>query len=217
MSDVFHTETYTHKSGKNYHIEWSYCHDIGAPNEQFDGHGTVVEMPFDPTDEDEVENHLEYNFDVDDDELLTEQARLKMMRVLRYRQGRHDKVVCYDVMATMTTAREEGWGMSKEWEAAHPDATETDKLMAAINQDFKYLEGWYDDRWHWCTIGVAPLDEDGEPIEEHREYCGGYESTILDHDQTAYRIEVIEDQIHQVEHALRRELHKDQMELPLYA
>jgi hypothetical protein len=64
---------------------------------------------------------------------------------------------------------------------------------------------------------VAPLDEDGEPDEDHREYCGGYESTILDHDQTAYRTEVIEDQIHEVEWALRKELHKDQMELPLYA
>jgi hypothetical protein len=108
MSDIFHTETYTHASGKQYHVEWSYDHDNGAPNEQFDGHGTVVELDFDPTDEDEVESHLEYNFDVDDDELLTEQARLSMMRVLRWRQGRHDKVLCYDVMATMTTAREEG-------------------------------------------------------------------------------------------------------------
>ena len=217
MSDIFHTETYTHASGKNYHVEWSYDHGHGAPHEDYEGHGEVIELDFDPTDEEEVESHLEYNFDVDDDELLTEQARLKMMRVLRFRHGRHDKLVCYDVMATMTRAREEGWGMGEKWKAAHPDATETDIIMAAIDQDFKYLEGWYDDEWHWCTIGVAPLDEDGEPIEEHRAYCGGYESTILDHDQTAYHTEIVEDQIHEVEWALRKELHKDQMELPLYA
>jgi hypothetical protein len=217
MSDVFHTETYTHASGKQYHVEWSYDHGHGAPHEDYEGHGVVVELDFDPTDEEEVESHLEYNFDVDDDELLAEQARLSMMRVLRFRHGRHDKLVCYDVMATMTRAREEGWGMSKEWKAKHPDATEQDIIMAAINEDFKYLEGWYDDEWHWCTIGVAPLDEDGEPIEEHRAYCGGYESTILDHDQTAYRTEIIEDQIHEVEWSIRQELHKGQMELPLFA
>ena len=217
MSDVFHTETYTHANGKQYHVEWSYDHCFGAPNEEHDGHGEVIELDFDPTDEEEVESHLEYNFDVDDDELLTEQARLSMMRVLRFRYGRHDKVLCYDVMATMTIAKRDGWGVSKEWEAAHPDATEQDKLMAAINEDFKYLEGWYDDRWHWCTVGVAPLDENGEPDEEHREYCGGYESTILDHDQKRWHDEVIEDQIHDVEWTLRKELHKDQMELPLYA
>jgi hypothetical protein len=219
MSDVFHTETYTHASGKQYHVEWSYDHDHGAPHEDYEGHGEVIELDFDPTDEEEVSNYFDYYFEADDDgvDLLTEQARLSMMRVLRFRHGRHDKLVCYDVMATMTRAREEGWGMSKEWKAKHPDATETDIIMAAINEDFKYLEGWYDDRWHWCTVGVAPLDEDGEPIEEHRAYCGGYESTILDHDQTAHRTEIIEDQIHEVEWALRRELHKDQMELPLFA
>ena len=83
MSDVFHTETYAHKSGKNYHIEWSYCHDIGAPHEDYEGHGVVVELDFDPTDEDEVENHLEFKYDDDDDELLAEQAIL---------QAGHDRV-----------------------------------------------------------------------------------------------------------------------------
>lgn len=215
MSDVFHTETYTHKSGKNYHVELSYDHDHGAPHEDYEGHGVVLELGFDPTDEEEVDNHLEFNYDVDDDELLTEQARLNLMRVLRYRHGRYDNLMCYDVMATMTRAREEGWGMSEKWKAEHPDATENDILLAAIDQDFKYLEGWYDDRWHWCVVGVAPLDEDGEPDEEHRQYCGGFESTILDRDQRKWFEEVIEDQIHEVEWALRRELHKGQMELEL--
>jgi hypothetical protein len=217
MSDVFHTETYTHKSGKNYHVELSYDHDHGAPHEDYEGHGVVLELGFDPTDEEEVDNHLEFNYDVDDDELLTEQARLKLMRVLRYRHGRYDNLMCYDVMATMTKAREEGWGMSEKWKAEHPEATENDILMAAINEDFKYLEGWYDDRWHWCTVGVAPVDEDGEPDEEHRQYCGGYESTIVNYDQRKWFEEVIEEQIREVEWALRKELHKGQMELPLYA
>lgn len=215
MSDVFHTEIYTHKSGKNYHVELSYDHDHGAPHEDYEGHGVVVEMPFDPTNADEVSDYLDYEFDEDDETRLEEEARLQLMRVLRWRQGRYDKVVCYDVWATMTKAREEGWGMSAKWKAEHPDATENDILMAAINEDFKYLEGWYDDRWHWCVVGVAPLDEDGEPDEDYRQYCGGFESTILDRDRRKWFDEVIEDQIHEVEHYLRKELHKDQMELEL--
>lgn len=215
MSDVFHTETYTHKSGKKYHVELSYDHDHGAPQDNCDGHGIVIELDFDPTDAEEVSDHLEFNYDEDDEDRLGEEASLQLMRVLRYRQGRHDKLVCYDVWYTLNRARAEGWGMGKEWKAAHPDATETDELMAAIDRDFKYLEGWYDDRWHYCTVSVAPVDEDGEPIEKHREYCGGYESTITDTDERAWFEEVIEDQIHQIEHALRRELHKGQLVLDL--
>jgi len=64
-------------------------------------------------------------------------------------------------------------------------------------------------------VGVAPLDEDGEPDEDHREYCGGYESTILDSENVEYKNEAIENQICSVEWTLRKELHKDQMELDL--
>jgi hypothetical protein len=215
MSDVFHEEIYEHANGKKYHVEWSYDHHFGAPDHENDGHGVIVELPFDPSDEDEVESHFEYNFDDDDEDMLKERARLSLMRVLRYRQGRYDNTMCYDVFATLEIAKRDGWGVSKEWEAAHPDATENDKLMHAINQDFDYLEGWYDDKWHWCTVGVAPLDKDGEPDEDHREYCGGYESTILDTEHKKWHDEVVEDRIHDVEWALRKELHKDQMELEL--
>jgi hypothetical protein len=85
--------------------------------------------------------------------------------------------------------------------------------MEVVEKDFAYLKGWYDDDWHWVTVGVAPLDEDGEPMEDHRHYCGGYESTITDHDQRSWFDEVINDQISQVEWELKKELHKGQMEL----
>ena len=215
MSDVFHTEIYEHANGKKYHVEWSYDHHFGAPNDENDGHGVVIELPFDPSDEDEVESHFEYNFDEDDEDMLKERARLSLMRVLRYRQGRYDNTVCYDVFATMEIARRDGWGMGEEWHRGNPEATKEQEILAAIHKDFDYLEGWYDDKWHWCTVGVAPLDEDGEPDEDHREYCGGYESTILDSENVEYKNEAIENQICSVEWTLRKELHKDQMELDL--
>ena len=215
MSDVFHEEIYEHANGKKYHVEWSYDHHFGAPNDENDGHGVVIELPFDPSDEDEVESHFEYNFDEDDEDMLKERARLSLMRVLRYRQGRYDNTMCYDVFATMEIARRDGWGMGEEWHRANPEATKEQEILAAIHKDFDYLEGWYDDKWHWCTVGVAPLDEDGEPDEDHREYCGGYESTILDSENVEYKNEAIENQICSVEWTLRKELHKDQMELDL--
>lgn len=215
MSDVFHTEIYEHKNGKKYHVEWSYDNCFGAPDKEHDGHGHVIELNFDPTDDDERESHLDYEFDEDDESRMEEEARLQLMKVLRYRQGRYDDLVCYDVWETLKKAKAEGWGVSEEWEQEHPEATEHDKLMHAIDRDFKYLYGWYNDDWHWCVVGVAPLDEDGEPDETYCHYCGGYESTILDSENKKWHDEVIDDQIAQVEWELKKELHKDQMELAL--
>jgi hypothetical protein len=84
-----------------------------------------------------------------------------------------------------------------------------------VDKDFDHLHGWYHDDWHWVTVSVAPLNEDDEPDEDHREYCGGYESTIVDHDQRKWFDEVIEDLAHSVEYSLKRELHKNQLELAL--
>lgn len=203
MSDVFHTEIYEHKSGKKYHVEWTYDHDFGAPDKEHDGHGVVIELNFDPTDEDEREGHLDYEFDEDDENRIEEEARLQLMKVLRYRYGRYDDIVCYDVWETRKKAKAEGWG----------SATNDEELMAAVLADFEFLHGWYNDDWHWCTVGVASLDENGEIDEDHREYCGGYESTIIDSKHKAWHDEVVEDQIAKVEWELRKESHKDQMEL----
>jgi hypothetical protein len=87
--------------------------------------------------------------------------------------------------------------------------------METVEKDYAYLKGWYDDDWHWLTVGVAPLDEDGEVLEHDREYCGGYESTILnsDEDNRAYKREAINDKIGEIEWAIKKALHKGQMEL----
>jgi hypothetical protein len=87
--------------------------------------------------------------------------------------------------------------------------------MEVVEKDFAYLKGWYDDDWFWLTVGVAPLDDDGDPVEDDREFCGGYESTILnsDEDNCRYKAEVINDQISQVEWTIKKRLHKGQLEL----
>jgi hypothetical protein len=202
-NDSYHTEIYTHKCGKKYHVELYYDHDMGAPQEEGDGYGVIERMNWNPTDEEQLEQHL-----LDYEPEIEEETRLRMMRKLR-------SALYYDVLSSLHKAREDGWGAGEEWKAANPNATKEEELMYVVDKDFDHLKGWYDDDWHWVTVSVAPLNEDDEPDEDHREYCGGYESTIVDHDQRKWFDEVIEDQIHQVEYSLKRELHKGQLELEL--
>jgi hypothetical protein len=136
---------------------------------------------------------------------LEEHTRLTMMRVLQSGYTHYDSGLYYDVLSSLHKAKTE-WGI-----------TDPVKAMETVEKDFKYLKGWYDDDWFWLTVGVAPLDEDGEPMEDDREYCGGYESTILndDEDNRAYKREAINDKIGEIEWALKKALHKNQLELDL--
>ena len=195
--DIHHEETFVHKSGKKYNVRWYYDHDMDSPLYESDGHGVVEEIDWNPTDDEQLEQHL-----MDFEPELEEETRLRMMRRLTYR-GRSDNDLYYDVLSSLHLAR-------TEWGHKNPD-----DAMAAVEQDFKYLKGWYEDDWFWLTLSVAPLDADDEIDEDHREYCGGYESTVLDNDSTEWREELIEDMIHQVEHTIRKELHKGQLELAL--
>jgi hypothetical protein len=219
-NDIYHEETYTHKNGKKYHVCWYHDYDYGSPLENGDGYGETVRMDWNPTNEEQLEQHIADNEDEDEEGEgieLEEHTRLTMMRQLSRPYNRYDSGLYYDVLSSLHKAREEGWGMGAKWKAANPDATREQELMAAVDADFKHLKGWYDDDWHWLTVGVAPLDEDDEPMEDDREYCGGYESTILDDDEDnrAYKREAIENKIHDIEWALKKELHKNQLELDL--
>lgn len=198
-NDIYHQEIYTHKSGKKYHVCWYYDHDYGSPLENGDGYGVTERMDWNPTDEEQLEQHL-----LDYEPELEEETRLRLMRQLCRPSNRYDSGLYYDVLSSLHKAKTE-WGIE-----------DPVKAMEVVEKDYAYLKGWYDDDWFWLTVGVAPLDEDGDPIEDDREYCGGYESMILDdfdEDQKRYKIEVIEDQIHSVEWAIKKRLHKGQLEL----
>ena len=206
MSDyTIHTETYTHKSGKKYIVQVETDYDHGAPDDEHDCHGVVVELDFDPHDEGAVDDWVYENLEEDSPRELEERARLSMMQELgRFGRGRSYKSTkYYDVWASLKIAKKD-WGCKTDEEA-----------QAAVDKDFEYLDGWYCDDWHWACVWVYATDEHGEKDEEYCHCTGGYESTIIEAEYRPYFEEVVEDLIHQVEHDIRKELHQDQLELKL--
>lgn len=199
-NDIHHEETYTHKSGKKYNVRWYYDYDMRSPLEEEDCHGATERLDWNPTDEEQLEQHI-----VDMEPEVEEVARLRLMRMLAYPSNRYDSGLYYDVLTSLHIARTE-WGF-----------TDHAKAVDAVEKDFAYLKGYYNEDWFYLTLGIAPLDEDGEIIENARDYCGGYESTILDNDEdnTNYRRESIEDMIYNVEYQLRRINHPNQLELSI--
>ena len=205
-NDIYHQEIYTHKSGKKYHVCWYYDHNYGSPLENGDGYGVTERMDWNPTDEEQLEQHIIDNEDEEGAGIeLEEHTRLTMMRRLCRPSNQYDSGLYYDVLSSLHKAKTE-WGFDDQA-----------KAVEVVDKDFEFIKGWYDDNWFWLTIGVAPLDDDGEPVEDDRQFCGGYESTILDSDEdnVAYRTEIIEDQIATVEWEIKKQLHKGQLELCL--
>ena len=202
--DIIHTETYEHKNGKKYIVEVQIDYDFGAPDTEHDGHGPVVELDFDPGNPDDIDYYIEINTKEDSPEELEERARMGMMRELgRYSYRYAGQRKHYDVWAALKIAKKD-WGCTTDEEA-----------QAAVDDDFKYLNGWYNDDWHWCTVFVYATTEDGEKDEEYYSAVGGYESTIIEAENRAHLVEVIEDCIHQVEYEIRQARHPGQRELAL--
>jgi hypothetical protein len=195
-NDIYHQETYTHKCGKKYHVCWYYDHDMGSPLENGDGYGVTERLDWNPTNEEQLEQHL-----LDEEPELEEETRLRLMRVVHRAEGRYAKGLYYDVLSSLHKAQTE-WGVAP------------DRCMEVVEKDYAYLKGWYDDEWHYLTLGVAPIDEDGEVLDHDREYCGGYE-TLMIHDPE-HKSDVksaIEDLIWQIDRAQKSQLHKNQLEL----
>lgn len=196
-SDIYYQEVYTHKSGKKYHVKWLYDNDRGSPLEDSDGFGVVERMDWNPTDEEQLEQHI-----VDNEPELEEETRLRLMRVLHGRDRRRDSGLYYDFLSSMHKAQCD-WGV------------EPDRVQEVVEKDFEYLSGYYNEDWFWLVLSVAPLDEDDEPIEDDREYIGGYESTILndDEDNRECREDAINNIILELEYVRRSRLHAGQLEL----
>jgi hypothetical protein len=199
MSDhIYHEETYTHKCGKTYNVRWYYDYDYGSPLENGDGYGVTERLDWNPTNEEQLEQHI-----IDNEPELEEETRLRLMRVLSRASSWRESGLYYDVLSSLHMAKTE-WGVAPE------------RCMEVVEKDYAYLKGWYDDDWHWLTCSVAPIDEDGEIMEEDREYCGGYESTMInDPECRSDVVEVIEDRIWEIDRAQKSRLHKNQMELRL--
>ena len=195
MSNTYNTET-REIDGRKYRIDWHYDDTFGRPERESDGHGVCADINFDP-------KTFGEDHDPEDGELdLEEVVRHKMMRVLDTASRRQTWYRVYDVWETMKMAKQDGWRDLK-WEAEHPNATEEEKLMAAVDADFNYLQGWYDDDWHWCGITVMLLGDEGDDT-EHEESLWG-----LCSDDAEYHEEVIKDLVTQIESVVRKEAEKE--------
>lgn len=209
MSNTYNTET-REIDGRKYRIDWHYDDTSGRPEDESDGHGVCIDLSYNP--EDYLRDH---DPEEDGEPDMEEVVRHKMMRVLS-RAFRNGVYRVYDVRETMKMAKQDGWRNLK-WEAEHPEATEEEKLMAAVDADFNYLQGWYNDDWHWCGITVMLLDdegdltgdEEGDPTEDEASLWG------LCSDDDEYHEEVIKELVGEIQRQVKREAEKGQIPLPL--
>jgi hypothetical protein len=199
---TYHTETRA-IDGKDYRVEWEYDEHNGAPEVESDGYGVVADMDYDP-----AEYLDDYDYEVNGEPDMEEVIRHQMMRPLqRYVRYMHARKY-YDVWETMKRAKKDGWRDLK-FELENPDATEEQKLMGAVDADYDYLRGWYEDDWHWCCITVIALDKEGDDTGHEESLCG------ICSDDKEHHEEVIRDLTQQIEYHVKIEATKDQMELPI--
>lgn len=162
-------------TGRLFHVEISYDCCSPPPYEDCDGHGVIEELDFSPTDEGAVEDYLEYRFEPDSDDLLEQRARFALMERLTNHGHRYYNERFYDVWESLKKARAEGWGPCMAWDREHPDATDEERIMAAVMSDLEYLRGWFQDEWFYTAITVVPCDNEGEKLWEECESLGGVE------------------------------------------
>lgn len=192
MSDEIHSMDYTEpKSGLKYRAKFYADYDMRAPHEANDGHGVIEHLNR------SVEDILDdEDINLSDDLSDDLRMRLPLFKELYYERGNY---WYYDVIKSIDRAITQ-WGCKPE------DA------QAAVDQDFEYLRGWYQNEWHWMYVTLTKLDEDGEETTDCTS-LGGFESMLLDDEQELSS--VLCDMAWEIESEIRAELHKNQMELPL--
>lgn len=163
--------------GRRFRVTLEFDHDAGPPQAECEGHGVVTHQSetwahrhsSDPDDM-ELASDLHALEDIDDETL----AAASLVRELTCGRRSHDRL-WYDVLRTLQLAEAEGWGMDPAWHAEHPDATPAEIRMAAVEKDFAYLSGWYNDDWYYVGVVVTLLDADG--CEQEDVSCWRFEST----------------------------------------
>jgi hypothetical protein len=83
-------------------------------------------------------------------------------------EDRRSKARFYDFAAAVKIAKRDGWGT-----AGDEGLSKGAKAARAVEADFKYLQGWCNDQWHYVGVVVALLRED-EVVQESS--CWGVES-----------------------------------------
>jgi hypothetical protein len=180
MADVYKTETRT-INGVDYRVDWTHDHDHGSPATEYDGHGCVFETNDTPAES------IELLHELDDEPNMEDVVRYQMMREL-VRPSYRANGLYYDVWETLKIARRDRWSIPNPM-----GLTPEERAMEAIDADYRYLKGWYDDDWHWCGITVIKEGEDGVTYAE--ESLWGIESS-----DDEYHDEVINDLVAQIEY-----------------
>lgn len=159
------------KNGTTYRVEFHFDTDTGAPWKEFDGHGAVS----------------------------SGRRTEKRPGEVRIDSGERNATIrFYDVQATLVFAKRDGWGISDESRAAlceklGREPTKRQVTAEAVRIDMERMRGWCCDDWHWCTVSVFPLTDDGDELRSKTESLGGIES-----DAGAYFDEVIDQLISQI-------------------
>ena len=188
MIDTLHTTTFVHPiTEREYTVKITRDNHYGAPHDEHDGHGVVL-----------ILDHDISLYDYDSDETTDEQKmRMALYRKLGPSLHTWDHVY-YDYIGSIQRAIDE-WG-----------CTEAD-APAAVEQDYRYLRGWYQGEWEWCTIEATAIVGG----EKFTNAIGGYESTII-HDPDQLH-DVLRDITHDIEMQVRHKYYAGQLELAFYA
>lgn len=195
--DTVHTDTYTNPdTGVEYKVTYWLDHQQGPPDHEFDSHGHILTLDFDPTDPYEVQERMDAGHSLIGEEFA---MRAPLMRNITPYRRLKKQGLWYDYVTSLNVAVKE-WGVSPE------------NAVQAVEQDFKYIYGWYNDEWYWIGITVQRADED-DPWHDTTHSVGGYESLLFD-DATG-RNEVLAELVYSLESEIHHEFHKDQLCLPL--
>lgn len=87
----------------------------------------------------------------------------------------------YNVQDSMKQAKEQNWGCSHE----DVHTTEGERRACAIEQDFRYLRGWFENDWWYVGVIVSLHQEtdDGDIVElaDHLQSVWGIECDAFDY------------------------------------
>jgi hypothetical protein len=157
MTHTFHDEIITFDKGIRVKIVYQYDEDSDAPWDNSDGHGPVRKG--------HGTNYHGYA------------AKSPGERPLNHR-GWNTQQYFYDWAKACEMAKKDGWN-AEPYDAPN-------RIERAVQADFDFLSSWLNDDWHYAIVTCGVIDEDGDPIKEFEDCCGGYE-TYKDYHLTAGR------------------------------
>lgn len=144
-SILFDGDTFE-RNGRTFRFRAKYDQDIGPPWKEHDGHGVVSK-------------HRHHSFGIG-----TKPPKRPGERILYWERGTYRT---YDVQATMEIAKRDGWGLGDEDKAKLAEKlgrepTKGEIVAEAVEQDFRYLQGWCTDEWCWIGIIVEEVNSGEE-------------------------------------------------------